>query len=352
MKWKQLRKDLELYFSRKFNFPFVAPNNVTLNLTYRCNQNCIMCSIKKENIDPKVELTLSEIKDIVDQMADWRIPEIVFTGGEPLILPDIFAMINYAAKKHIRPVLITNCFCSKDIIKKLKVSSVDHIQVSVDGANPETHDFIRESEGSFDVTINNLKELISMPDRKFSIHATTTIVNQNIDQLIDITSLMKEIGMEKLSIRPVHNDNTNPKLLDARDSSYWIPKNRLSILNDQIDKLSNYHKETGFIDCRPGFEYIKEYYKNGYIKATNSCYNGYNRLIIAYNECDTYEIWMCGGMIGDIRRNNLRKLWTSKRAKNIRKIIKKCKNSCAFPSCYEFGLESLFSIIKKRTENK
>jgi len=221
------------------------------------------------------------------------------------------------------------------------------MQVSVDGADSETHDFIRQAKGSFNITVDNLKELLSAPKRKYSINATTTILNQNVDQLLEIAMLMKEVGVEKLSIRPVHADNSDPTSLINKDCTFWIPKERLHVLDDQINKLIKYDNETGFIDCRPGFEYIKEYFRNGYIRPTNSCYNGYNRLVIAYNERNTYEVWMCGGMLGDIRRDRLHKIWMSQNAKRVRKKMNQCSKSCAFPCCYEAGLESVFSIIQK-----
>ena len=346
MNWAKLARDFRFYFSRKLDFPFIAPVNLTLNLTYRCNQKCIMCSIRKDNYDPGVELSLPEIKDIIDQAAALKIPEIVFTGGEPLIVKEIFSIIEYAAGKNIRPVLITNCFCSKEIVEKLKYLPLSHMQVSIDGLDADTHDLVRQSKGSFSVTLNNIQQLLAFSQRKYSLAATTTILNQNVGQLVDIAKLMKSVGVEKLSIRPAHANNADPASV-GKNNSYWVTPDRLKILDAQIDELERYHQETGFIDCRPGFKYIKEYFRDGYIRPTNSCYNGYNRLVIAYNERDSYEIWMCAGMIGDVRKKRLHEIWLSKEAWQARKKMKKCFKSCAFPCCYESGLENLFSIIRK-----
>lgn len=347
IEWSGFLRDLRFYFSRKLDFPFIAPYNLTLNLAYRCNQRCIMCLIKKDNISPEVELSLEEIKDIIDQAADWGIPEIVLTGGEPLILKEIFAIIDYAAGKNVRPTLITNCFCGRDIVERLKTAPLAHMQVSVDGADAATHDYIRQSPGSFAVTIANLKELIAAGGRKYTINATTTIMNQNVGQLLEIAELMKDIGVHKLSIRPAHHDNSNPMQTDKINNAYWIPPERLNVLSEQLGKLCDYHNQTDFIDCRPGFKYIEEYYKNGYIRPTDSCYNGYNRLVIAYNERDSYEVWMCAGMLGDIRKSSLYKIWRSPKAKEARKKMRFCKKSCVLPCCYESGLENLVSIIRK-----
>lgn len=336
-----LLTDLGFYLSRKLNFPIVPPKNLTLTLTYRCNQNCIMCSIRNNDMNPKYELSIKEIKNIIEQMKKMNIPELVLTGGEPVLVDGFFEICDYASNNNIRVVVITNGFYPENFGKKIISSKINHIQISLDGSNSHTHDFIRRTKGSFDLTLRNIKLLIS---KGKSVGITCTIMNYNFPELLDIAFLAKSLGATRLAIRPVHLDNTDPKNI-RMDSNIWISEDRLREFDTVVDSLKTFNKRTGFIDFNPDLDLLKIYFRNGYIMPTNLCYVGYNRLIIAYNEKDSYEMWMCGGMYGDIRKKTICNIWNSKEAKNLRREIRKCRKACLFPELYEPHLQNLESIL-------
>lgn len=173
---------------------------------------------------------------------------------------------------------------------------------------------------------------------------TCTVMNHNFPELLDIALLARRLGSTRLAIRPVHLDNTDPKNIRI-NSSVWIPRSRLIEFDTIIDNLIEFNKKTDFIDFNPDLGWLKIYFRDGYIMPTNLCYVGYNRLIIAYNEKDSYEVWMCGGMVGDIRKKTVRDIWYSKEARGLRKKIRKCKKACLFPELYESRLQNLKSIL-------
>ena len=342
-----LKNDIGYYFSRKLDFPFGTPKNLTLTLTYRCNQNCIMCSIRNNDMDKKYELSIDEVKNIIEQMKEMRIPELVLTGGEPVLLDYFFDICNYAFNNGIRVIAITNGCYPKQYVDKIIASKIDHIQISFDGASANTHDSIRGIKGGFDLTVNNIKTLIKAGK---SVGLTCTVMNQNFSELLDIAHLAKSLGATRLAIRPVHLDNTDPRNFKT-DSNIWVPEDKLGEFCAVIDRLKEFNNKTGFIDFNPDLDWFKSYFKKGYIMPTNLCYMGYNRLIIAFNEKESYEIWMCGGMIGDIRKKSIREIWYSKEAKASRKQIRKCKKACLFPELYEPGLQNFKTIIASFKNN-
>lgn len=342
-----LKNDIGYYLSRKLDFPFCTPKNLTLTLTYRCNQNCIMCSIRNNNMDKKYELSIEEAKNIIDQMKQMRISELVLTGGEPVLLEDFFDICNYAFNNDIRVIAITNGYYPEYYVTKIISSKINHIQISLDGAGAKTHDSIRGVKGGFDLTINNINTLIKAGK---SVGLTCTVMNQNFSELLDIALLAKSLGATRLAVRPVHLDNTDPRNFKT-DSNIWVPQDRLAEFEAVIDRLKEFNNKTGFIDFNPDLDWFKLYFKKGYIMPSNLCYMGYNRLIIAFNEKDSYEVWMCGGMIGDIRKKSIRKIWYSKEARISRKKIRKCKKACLFPELYEPGLQNLRTIITSFKNN-
>jgi MoaA/NifB/PqqE/SkfB family radical SAM enzyme len=79
-------RDCEIYFCRKINLPPEKPAMVILDITHRCNLNCVMCDISKDGFDPQKEFTTKEVFKIIDEMSDWGVKELVFSGGEAIFL--------------------------------------------------------------------------------------------------------------------------------------------------------------------------------------------------------------------------------------------------------------------------
>ena len=74
-----------MYLSRRFNRSLAPPDRVSLNVTLRCNLTCSMCTTCYD----APELSLEEIKGIIDQTADWGVEIFNPLGGEPFMRADI-----------------------------------------------------------------------------------------------------------------------------------------------------------------------------------------------------------------------------------------------------------------------
>lgn len=339
---KKLSSNLRFYYSRKLNYPLIPPRNITLTLDYICNQNCIMCEIKKKPFNKDHRLKPAEIKTlIIDQMAEMKIPELVITGGEPTMYEGLIEVIDYANSKNIKVILITNAFFSKEQADKLIKAKPAHIQISLDGHTKELYEKIRGAKDSFEAVTENIKYFI---DKHISVGVTATINKYNCTHILDIADFAKSLGANRLAIRPAHADNSDPNIHNPEE---FIPKTEiLEQFKNSIPRLKEYnHKHNEFIEFSPGFDLLPSFFENNGLVPEDLCYIGYTRLIISYNEKESYEIWMCGGMLGDIRKAPLAKLWKSKQAKNLRKQIKKCKKACLFPELYEPQLKNLRTIF-------
>ena len=81
---------------------------VVWNVSKRCNLKCVHCYTNSDcNLAPD-ELTTAEGKALIDDLAQFGIPALLFSGGEPLMRPDLFELAEYAVSKGLRPVLSTN----------------------------------------------------------------------------------------------------------------------------------------------------------------------------------------------------------------------------------------------------
>ena len=80
---------------------------VVWNSTKTCNLKCMHCYMQSDAKKYKDELTTEEAKKFIDDLADFHVPVLLFSGGEPLIRPDFFELAAYAQEKGVRPTLST-----------------------------------------------------------------------------------------------------------------------------------------------------------------------------------------------------------------------------------------------------
>ncbi len=122
---------------------------IVWNSTRRCNLKCVHCYSHSEDKDYGGELSLAEGKALIDDLAEFGSPVILFSGGEPLIRRDILELIRYAVDCGRRAVISTNgTLISRDIANELKLIGLSYVGISLDGLE-NTHDLFRGIRGSF-----------------------------------------------------------------------------------------------------------------------------------------------------------------------------------------------------------
>ncbi len=118
--------------------------NLRISLTSRCNLSCIYCHAEGEK-NPESEMSADEIIDIMEIAAKFGIKSIKFTGGEPLIRPDILKIIR-AVPKGIECSITTNGILLADMAADLKAAGLRRVNVSLDSLNPDTYKRITGSD--------------------------------------------------------------------------------------------------------------------------------------------------------------------------------------------------------------
>ncbi|MFH1397322.1 MAG: radical SAM protein [Candidatus Omnitrophota bacterium] len=127
------------------------PGVVILGLTYKCQCKCVHCAVGYKNILQEKEMGIVEIKSILNQMAKIYIPNVIFFGGEPLILnSQLVELVRYASRLGLNTCIDTNgILLSKYFLKQIKNAGVNNINISLDSANSVIHDGLRGFSGSF-----------------------------------------------------------------------------------------------------------------------------------------------------------------------------------------------------------
>lgn len=181
-------------------------NKLYLHVTFDCNLNCSHC-YANANSKYSEYLDVNETIEAIYEAASLGFIFSVITGGEPLIHPKIYELLDELSnlRYKIKPmwtVLRTNLALDveKELLKKLSYST-DKLVVSVDG-DKETHDY-RRGKGNYDVTIKNLKELMEMdPSTEISIATTLPLDLVNGYPGESVRNLGHELGIN-VSFRPL-----------------------------------------------------------------------------------------------------------------------------------------------------
>ena len=159
------------------------PHVIYLHVTYRCNLQCTYCY----NADYRVnfsgqELRTQDFLEAIDQIGDIGAREIIFTGGEPLLRPDIFRIANYARRKGFKVQLFTNgTLITRENAKRIS-ETFHRVMVTLDGHVPEVHEKHR-GVGTFNKVTKAIK---SLTDLNVDLVVSTVITKYNIDSYIDI----------------------------------------------------------------------------------------------------------------------------------------------------------------------
>lgn len=162
---------------------------VVWNCTRSCNLKCVHCYSSSENKKYEGELTTKEAKAFIGGLGEFKVPVILFSGGEPLIREDLFELVEHACKYNIRSTISTNgTLISRNIAMKLKQTGMGYVGISLDGIGSK-HDEFRGVKGSFNKALDGIRNCLETGQK---VGLRFTINRHTYDQLGDIFRLVKE----------------------------------------------------------------------------------------------------------------------------------------------------------------
>jgi len=155
------------------------------NCTRRCNLRCVHCYSDSDNISYPGELNNEEAKAMIVDMAEFGVPVLLFSGGEPLLHPDLFALIEFTKKNSLVPVISTNgTLINKKNAKKIKEAGVRYVGISLDGIG-EINDQFRGKVGAFNDAMAGFRNCVDAGQR-VGLRLTLTKRNcQDLDKVFD-----------------------------------------------------------------------------------------------------------------------------------------------------------------------
>jgi Fe-coproporphyrin III synthase len=168
---------------------------VVWNVTRRCNLKCVHCYSRSEDRDFGGELSLEDGKILIDDLARFGSPVILFSGGEPLIRPDIFDLIRHATGSGLRAVVSTNGTLINELMaERLKQIGLSYVGISLDGLGSR-HDSFRGMAGTFLKVMNAIKNCMNMG---LKVGLRFTITRRNFEDISGIFDLVEEYKIPRI----------------------------------------------------------------------------------------------------------------------------------------------------------
>jgi radical SAM protein with 4Fe4S-binding SPASM domain len=179
-----------------------VPLSAHLDVTYRCNERCVHCYLDHEDHG---EMTLAEIKDLLDQLADAGVLFLTLSGGEVLMRMDFFDILRYARRLQFCVKIKTNGFMIREkeanLIREL---GVQEIRISIYSHRAEIHDAITKLPGSLKRSVAAIRLLKSCG---LTVAIGNVLMLQNLNDYPGVKHLADELGV------PVITDPTiTPKM--------------------------------------------------------------------------------------------------------------------------------------------
>ncbi len=166
---------------------------VVWNCTRTCNLKCEHCYAQSDarRYD---QLSTEQAKAMIDDLAAFGAPVLLFSGGEPCVRPDLVELISYAKSAGMRVVISTNgTLITPELAREFAKVGLSYVGVSFDG-DPATHDRFRGVPGAFDAALRGLH---NAQDAGIKVGLRFTINKHNWREIDDIFDLMQAEGINR-----------------------------------------------------------------------------------------------------------------------------------------------------------
>ncbi len=168
---------------------------VAYNCTRRCNLRCLHCYSASDSGRGEHEMTTDQAKRFLAQLKEAGVPVCLFSGGEPLLRPDLFELLGEAKRIGLPTVISTNgTQIDAEAARRLHEENLRYVGVSLDGQEP-FHDRFRQVKGSFRAALAGIEHC-----RQIGLRTGLrfTITQANVDQVPAVFDIARDIGVRRI----------------------------------------------------------------------------------------------------------------------------------------------------------
>ncbi len=318
---------------------------VVWNSTRTCNLKCRHCYMDSDSRRYNDELSTIEAKKFIDDLAEFKVPVLLFSGGEPLMRQDFFELAEYAAKKNVRPTLSTNgTLITREVAEKIKNIGVGYVGISLDGLK-NVNDKFRGVEGAFQRAMAGIENCVAVGQR---VGLRFTINRHNFEELDKIFDFIEAEKINRVCFYHLVYSGRGSKMIDED----LTPAESRAAMDKIIARTKDFErrgleKEILTVDnhCDGVYMYLKNLYEGDIETAAQVkkfiSMNGGNRSGIAFGEVDPAgyvhpDQFTQHYTFGNVRERKFGDIWTDTSneilsgLKNRKPLLKGRCSTCKF----------------------
>lgn len=177
----------------------LAPFTIAWEVTRACAFACVHCRADAQHRRHPDELTTEQGFHLIERLKAFGNPILVFTGGDPMMRPDLFELIAHAVQAGLRCSLTPTATAlpTQQRLRRALEAGVRRVALSLDAPEAEVHDRFRGVLGSWDRTMRILQNAQAVG---LSAQVNTTVASHNVDRLADMVAFVKRVGAVQWSL--------------------------------------------------------------------------------------------------------------------------------------------------------
>lgn len=338
----------------EINLPFEM--EFILNLTYRCNLRCKMCTQYGQNYKEHAieELNIAEWLNFLNDIKTINPrPKIILMGGEPLLYKDFETLFKTANEYGIKTHIITNGYYLDKYIDAVKDTDTS-ITVSIDGLY-DTHDLIRGQKGLFNKVVNNIEMIdkLQKEGSKVELRINHVMLSENIENMIDFHKFFSRFDIKTFTFQHLQSSTDELNNISQKEwqerlkqdycmglipkQNYILDKNYADNIKNALDKFKNYcHSDNCFVFPALDDDELIDYYTNNNLNSLREhmlCTMPWMLPAINPNG----DVSNCiGNIIGNIKNDSFWNIWNNEKAQKLRNCLTEngkftiCTKCCCF----------------------
>ncbi|GAB4479836.1 MAG: TIGR04053 family radical SAM/SPASM domain-containing protein [Anaerolineales bacterium] len=177
-----------------------APFTIAWEVTRACAYACVHCRADAIHTRDPRELSTAEAKALIERLAAFENhPILIFTGGDPMMRPDLFELIQYADERGLRCSLTPTATAlpTRERLEKARQAGIRRVALSLDAPRPEIHDNFRQVKGSWQRTMDTLHRAQEVG---LSVQVNTTVAKHNVEILDEMVQFIQEVKAVQWSV--------------------------------------------------------------------------------------------------------------------------------------------------------
>jgi len=206
---------------------------VVWNVTRRCNLRCVHCYAHATDQADQGELTTVQGKSLLDDLAAFGVPVVLFSGGEPLVRKDLPELASYAVGKGMRAVISTNgTLITAPVARTLKEIGLSYVGISLDGMQ-EINDRFRAVPGAFRSALDGIRNCQAAG---IKVGLRFTINRFNVQEIPSIFQLIEEMDIPRVCFYHLVYAGRGSELVE-QDLSLEDSRKTLDLIIDNTRRL-------------------------------------------------------------------------------------------------------------------